>query len=273
MSGSSRPDRFAESAIIRPMLLAVDVGNTQTHLGVLEGDELHASWRVATEAHQTADGLAVVLSGLLELDGLQASAVSAVVVSSVVPSLVPTWRDIAERRLGAECLVVGPGMKTGMPILTDDPRELGADRLVNAIAAYDAVGDACVVVDFGTAITFDAVSSEGEYLGGIIGPGIEVSIEALAARAAKLPQIELAEPDSVIGKTTQASLQSGFVYGFAGAIDGVAARVSREMGEGAEFIATGGYAAAMAPLCERIDRVDPDLTLTGLRLIWEGNRQ
>jgi type III pantothenate kinase len=171
--------------------------------------------------------------------------------------------------------MVGPGVKTGMPIRLDNPLELGADRLVNAVAAYDRFGRACAVVDFGTAITFDAVSGDGEYLGGVIGPGVEISMEALAARAAKLPPIELGEPPgppSVIGRSTQASLHSGIVYGFAGAIDAIARRVRNELGPETGFVATGGQAAAIVPYCETIDEVDDLLTLKGLRLVWERNR-
>ena len=257
------------------MLLAIDVGNTQSHLGVFDGDDLAEHWRFATEAEETADELAVRVSTLLALRGMRPEQVDGSVVSSVVPQLTPEYAGMCERYLDGGCLIVGPGVKTGMPIRLDNPLELGADRLVNAVAAYERFGGPCAVADFGTAITFDVVSAEGEYLGGVIGPGVEISMEALARRTAKLPPIELGEPlgepGGVIGKTTHASLQSGIVYGFAGAVDAIARRVQRELGDQTDFVATGGHAAAIIPFCEMIDEVDDLLTLTGLRLVYERN--
>jgi type III pantothenate kinase len=189
----------------------------------------------------------------------------------VVPQLAPEYEALCERRIGEACLLVGPNLKTGMPILVDNPHELGADRLVNAVAAHDAAKGACIAVDFGTSTNFDVVSGAGEYLGGVIGPGLEVSLEALTARAAKLPRIDVSNPQGAIGKNTQTAIQSGFGYGFAGLVDGIDRRLAEELGEPATVIATGGLAATIAPHCETIDEVDPLLTLRGLRLIYEQN--
>ena len=258
------------------MLLAIDVGNTQSHLGLFDADELVAHWRFATAADETADELAVRASALIALRGRALDEVDGSIVSSVVPQLTPEYAGMCDRYLDGERLIVGPGLSTGMPIQLDNPRELGSDRLVNAIAAYHRLGGPCAVADFGTAITFDVVSADGAYLGGVIGPGVEISMQALAARTAKLPPIELGEPlgepGGVIGKSTHASLQSGIVYGFAGAVDAIARRVQRELGAETQFVATGGHAAAIVPFCEMIDEVDDLLTLTGLRLVWDRNR-
>lgn len=262
--------------IIPGVLLAVDVGNTQSHLGVFNGTKLVEHWRFATHLEATADELAVRVTTLLALRGMEPGAVDGSIVSSVVPQLTPEYLGMSERYLDGECLIVGPGVKTGMAIQLENPRELGADRLANAVAAYERLGGPCAVADFGTAITFDVVSEDGEYLGGVIGPGVEISMEALAQRTAKLPPIELGEPPSeaggVIGRTTQQSLLSGITYGFAGAVDAIARRVQRELGHATSFVATGGHAAAIVPFCELIDEVDDLLTLTGLRLIWELNQ-
>jgi type III pantothenate kinase len=253
------------------VLLAVDVGNTQTHIGAFDGAELVEHWRFGTDAEATADEVAVRVSSVLRLRDLTFDAVDGSIVSSVVPPLTPEYARMAERYLKARHLSVIPGVKTGIAIRMDNPRELGADRLVNAVAAFDRFGGPCAVVDFGTAITFDAISGEAEYLGGVIGPGVRVSLEALTERAAKLPKVELAEPGAVIGKTTQASMQSGMIYGFAGAIDAIARRVVAELGEETSFIATGGGADLIVPYCETVNEIDDLLTLTGLRLIWELN--
>jgi len=257
------------------MLLAIDVGNTQTHVGIFDGEALREHWRFATEANATSDELAGRAWSMLGLRGLGMDAVQGAVVASVVPQLSPEYAAMCERYIGQSCLLVGPGVKTGMSIRMDNPRELGADRLVNAVAAYERFGGPCAVVDFGTAITFDVVSSEGEYLGGVIGPGIEISMDALAERTAKLPPVELGEPPGepggVIGKTTQASIRSGIVYGFAGAIDAIARRVERQLGPQTRFVATGGHAAVIVPFCETVDEIDDLLTLTGLRLVYERN--
>ena len=253
------------------MLLAVDIGNTQTHLGAFDGQELVEHWRFQTRAGATGDELAERIGGLMALTGLGLDRVDAVCVSSVVPPLGNQYEQLTARYLDAECLLVEPGIKTGMPIRIDNPLEVGADRLVNAVAAYDLVGGACVVVDFGTGINFDAVSAAGEYLGGAIAPGLEISLTALVERAARIPRIELKEPEAAIGRSSRAAIQSGVVFGFAGLIDGVARRIEEELGE-ARFLATGGLAAAIVPFTETIDEVEDQLTLKGLRIIHERNR-
>jgi type III pantothenate kinase len=253
------------------MLLVLDVGNTQTHLGTFRGTELTQHWRFATVRDSTADELGAKLSNLLALRGLSFGDIEASIVSSTVPQLGAEWRAVGERYLGHTTLVVGPGIRTGMPIRYENPREIGADRLVNAVAAYERVGSACVVVDFGTAITFDPVSSEGEYLGGIIAPGVEISIEALTERAAALPKIDLVEPRTLIGKTTVDGIRSGVVYGFAGLVDAIVRRLRDELGAETATIATGGLAGAIVPFTEEIDEMDDLLTLTGLRLLHERN--
>jgi type III pantothenate kinase len=253
------------------VLLVVDVGNTQTHFGTYDGRELLEHWRFATVRESTADEVGATLRSLLELRGMRLDQIDASIVSSTVPELAPEWVETARRYLGHEMPVVGPGMRTGMPIRMDNPRELGADRLVNAVAAYERFHAACVVVDFGTAITYDAVSAGGEYLGGIISPGVEISLDALSARAAKLPKIDLGEPRSLIGKTTVDAIRSGVVYGFAASVDGIVGRLRAELGPGLATIATGGLAQTIVPFCASIDRVDPLLTLEGLRLIRERN--
>ena len=253
------------------MLLAVDVGNTQTHLGAFRGTELAHDWRLTTLPSATADELAATISDLLQLEGFGFEEIDGAIVSTVVPQLGPEWQQLCGRHIEGPCLVVGPNLKTGMPILVDNPHELGADRLVNAVAAHAHVKGACVAVDFGTSTNFDVVSGAGEYLGGVIGPGVEISLEALTSRAAKLPRIDLSAPQGAIGKHTQAAIQSGFAYGFAGLVDGINRRLAEELGEKATFLATGGLAGTIAPHCETIDEVDELLTLRGLQLIYERN--
>jgi len=257
------------------MLLVVDVGNTQTHFGVFAEDDgaLAEHWRFATVRDSTRDELGAALSNLLALRGLRFADIRSSIVSSTVPQLSQEWSAMAERYLDQRMLVVGPTIRTGMPIRYDNPHEVGADRLANAVAAYDRVGDSCVVVDFGTAITYDVISAAGEYLGGIITPGAEISVDALYDRAAKLPKVELAEPRALIGKSTVDAIRSGVVFGFAAQVDGIVRRLRAELGAGTTVIATGGLAPLLVPFVrETIDDVDDLLTLIGLRLIWERNQ-
>jgi type III pantothenate kinase len=256
------------------MLLVVDVGNTQTHFGVYRDgyETVSEHWRFATVRESTRDELGAALSNLLALRGLRLSDIDRSIVSSTVPQLSEEWTEMANRYLDHGMLVVGPSIRTGMPIRMDNPREVGADRLVNAVAAYERVHNTCVVVDFGTAITYDIVSAAGEYLGGIITPGAEISIDALYERAAKLPKVELAQPRALIGKSTVEAIRSGIVFGFAAQVDGIVRRLRDELGPATAVLATGGLAHALVPAVrETILEVDDLLTLTGLRLIWERN--
>jgi type III pantothenate kinase len=254
------------------MLLAVDVGNTQTVLGLFDGERLAEHWRVATEAERTGDELAALLSDLLSLRGLAFDDVSGICLSSTVPLLVRAYQELAERQIEAPLLVLGPGTRTGIPVLYDDPREVGPDRIANAVAARERYGAPCIVVDFGTSTNFDAVSAQGEYVGGVLAPGIEISMDALFARAARLTKVDFIEPETVIGKTTVSALQSGLVYGFAGQVDGIVERIRVELGDHAPVIATGGLAELIAPHSRTIEKVDPLLTLDGLRLVWDRNQ-
>ena len=271
LAQAARNRRAMPRPYFAALLLVVDVGNTQTHFGTFRGTELIEHWRFATVRESTADELGAALRALLGLRGMDMGDLDASIVSSTVPQLGPEWAAMAERYLGHPMLVVGPGIRTGMALRYDNPREIGADRLVNAVAAYDRVRGACIVVDFGTAITYDPVSANGEYLGGIIAPGIEISMEALTERAAKLPKIDLGPPRQLIGKTTVDAIRSGVIYGFAGQVDAIVARLRAEMGEDTATIATGGLAGAIVPFTESIDEVDDLLTLTGLRLLHERN--
>src|SRR5919106_684846 len=254
------------------MLLAVDVGNTQTVLGVFDGERLVEHWRVATESERTGDELAALVVHLLELRDLGLEDVTGLCLASAVPALTRAYQQLADDYAQAPLLAVGPGTRTGIPILYDDPREVGPDRIVNAVAARERYGAPCIVVDFGTSTNFDIVSAGGEYVGGVLAPGVEVSMDALFARAARLVKVDFAPPPSVIGKTTVGGLQSGLVYGFAGQVDGIVGRIRGELGDTAPVIATGGLADLIAPYSETIERVDPLLTLEGLRLVWDLNR-
>jgi type III pantothenate kinase len=253
------------------MLLVVDVGNTQTHFGAYRGEELLEHWRFATVRQSTADQLGAALRNLLGLRGLSFEDLDSSIVSSTVPQLEPEWTAMAARYLGHEMHAVGPGTRTGMAIRYDNPREIGADRLVNAVALRERFGGPAVCVDFGTATTFDVISAEGDYLGGSLMTGIEISLEALTERGARLPKIELAPPRSVIGKNTIDAIRSGVVFGYAGAIDAILRRLYDELGQRASVIATGGLSQLVVPYTEEIDEVDEELTLTGLRLLHERN--
>jgi len=248
------------------VLLAVDVGNTQTALGLYRREELVDHWRLATERSSTADELGVLLAGLLDFE-----VVDGICLSSTVPVLIREWETLSVKWAHAPLLVVGPGVRTGIPIRYDDPREVGPDRIVNSVAAKARYGAPVIVVDFGTSTNFDVVSSEGEYVGGVLAPGIEISMDALFARAARLVKVDYTVPPAVIGKTTVAGLQSGLVYGFAGQVDGIVGRIRAELEVDARAVATGGLADLVAPHAETIECVDPFLTLEGLRHVWELN--
>jgi len=254
------------------VLLTIDVGNTQTHFGMFRGEELVDHFRFATSRTTTSDELAIRIAALLRLRGMTFDDVDGAIVASVVPQQDQEWIFLNDRYFHGRLLFVAPGIKLGMPVRTDNPREVGADRLMNAVAAYDKVGGACVVVDFGTSINYDVVSGEGEYLGGAIAPGVQISMDALTQRASKLVKVEIEAPGAAIGRSTQAALRSGIVYGFAGQVDGIVGRIREELGMEATSIATGGLAPAIAPFCDELDEVDDLLTLTGLRLVWERNR-
>jgi type III pantothenate kinase len=253
------------------MLLVVDVGNTQTHFGAFDGERLLEHWRFATVRQSTADELGAALSNLLALRGYRFEDLTASIMSSTVPTLEPEWTAMARRYLGHEMAVVGPGTKTGMAIRYDNPREIGADRLVNAVAIRKRFGGEGICVDFGTATTFDIVSQDGEYVGGALMTGIEISLEALSERGARLPKIDLAPPRSVIGKNTIDAIRSGVVFGYAGAIDAILRRLFDELGGRTPVIATGGLSKLVVPFTEEIEEVDDLLTLTGLRLLHEMN--
>ena len=253
------------------MLLVVDVGNTHMVLGLYDGERLVHDFRIETAKGRTSDEYHVLLLNLLQLAGVERSDVRASILASVVPPLNDTVIDAVDRAFDHDIMIVGPGIKTGMPVLYENPREVGADRIVNAVAAYEHVKRAAIVVDFGTATTFDCISQKGEYLGGAIAPGMEISANALFARAAKLPRSEIARPPRAIGRNTVHSMQAGIVFGYVGLVDGLVRRLKEEMKSDAAVIATGGLASLIEPESETIDLVDEYLTLEGLRLIYQRN--
>jgi len=254
------------------MLLTVDVGNTNTVLGVFRGEELIANWRLTTAREQTVDEYGVLTRNLFALAGMDRNDITGVIISSVVPPVNWTLGEMSRVYLGRKALFVEMGVKTGMAVLVDNPAEVGADRIVNGVAAFHLYGGPCIVVDFGTAITFDAISAKGEYLGGVIAPGLGIAAEALFARAAKLPRVEIKDPGKVIGTNTVTHMQAGLYYGAVDMVDGMLARMKKELGENAKVVATGGQARLVGKGSKYIEHTDEFLTLTGLRLIWEKNQ-
>jgi len=258
-------------------LLAIDIGNTNVSLGLFDyppdaAPALSEHWRIGTHREQTSDETALLLRALFRQVDRRCEEVTDIAISSVVPPLLPIWERVATKIFGCSPLVVGPGIRTGIPVLYDNPREVGADRIVNSLAAFELLGGPVIAVDFGTATTFDCVSKDGEYLGGAIFPGIHSSMSALFDRTSMLHQVEIVRPRNVIGKTTTEALQSGLLFGFAGVVDSMVARIRRELGSDARVVATGGLAGRVSAECSVIDRVEPFLTLEGLRLIFEKNR-
>jgi type III pantothenate kinase len=255
------------------MLLCIDIGNTNVVIGVARADTVVTHWRIRTEREITRDELGIVISSLFASSGIREQEIKEAIISCVVPPLLNTFEEFCRRRFGLKPLVVGPGTRTGMPVLYDNPREVGADRIVNAVAAYEQYKKALVVVDFGTATTFDCVSGEGAYLGGAIAPGILISAEALFQKASKLPRVEIfARPKTAIAKDTMSSMNAGIIFGYAGLVDGIVKRIKREMTEEVTVVATGGLAPVISEVSETIEHVEELLTLQGLMIIFSRNR-
>src|SRR5262245_57009023 len=254
------------------LLLTLDVGNTNTVLGLFDSAELRGHWRLTTRREQTADEYGILVRNVFSVAGVDPRSINGVALASVVPPLTSVLVTLSRQYLGQDPLVIEPGVRTGMPILYEPPGDVGADRIVNGVAAFAAYGGPVIVVDFGTATTFDVVTKKGEYLGGVICPGIGISADALFQRAARLPRVDIRNPGKVIGRSTVGSMQSGLYFGYASMVEGLITRIRAELGEPARAVATGGLAESMAGDIPSIEAVDPVLTLTGLRLIWERNR-